>query len=293
LNHIDSINKILEYIEAHIDTDLDLSSLAAKCALSKYHFHRIFTALLGEQPLRYVERQRLVRAAQDLLDSDRRIIDIAFDYGFGSHESFLRAFKKRFLLTPSQFRRKKPEIRVEDRHQIGPLDLRLSGGKAIPNPTILTRPAFPITGLKYAGSDTDAIGRLWERFWELTKSGIIAVENQEFLGACFHDIDMRNNEIFEYYAGFELTESVNIPKKFKTVEIPENTYAVFTHQGSVNSIEMTYDQIYGNWIPRSNYTPTMDLDIIVVDSRFTGRTPNSEVDILIPVSSEKARSVKK
>lgn len=192
--------------------------------------------------------------------------------------------KKRFLLTPSRFRKIKPGIRVEDKGQIGPLDLRLSGGKAIPNPTILSRPAFSITGLKYARRDTGAIGRLWERFWEMAKSSIITSKNHQFLGACFHDIDMRNNEIFEYYAGFEFVDAVNIPEKFKTVDIPENTFAVFTHQGPVDSIEMTYDQIYGNWISRSTYMPTMDLDIIVVDSRFSGRTAKSQVDILIPVS---------
>lgn len=293
MNHLDRINLTLEYIEAHIDTNLDLSLLAAKSALSKYHFHRIFKALLGEQPLKYVARRRLTRAAHDLLNTDRRIIDIAFDLGFGSHESFIRAFKKRFLLTPSQFRRIKPRIPFEDKGKIGPLDLRLSHGKAIPNPTILTRPAFSITGLIYSGRETSAIGWLWDRFWEMIRSGTFTVENHQYLGACFHDLDMRNNEVFEYYAGFEIGDSINIPKRFKTVDIPENAYAVFTHQGHVNNIEMTYDQIYGNWLPRSMYTPTMDLDIIVVDSRFSGRNEKSEVDILIPVSREKARSVKK
>ena len=73
-------------------------------------------------------------------------------------------------------------------------------------------------------------------------------------------------------------------KVFKTKIIPENDYAVFTHQGSVHNIEMTYDQIYGNWLPRSEYTPTMDLDVSVVDIRFSGRDEKSELDILIPVT---------
>lgn len=284
MNHIDRINQLLEYIEAHLDTNLDLALLADKSALSKYHFHRIFRALLGKPPLKYVETRRLTRAGYDLMNTDGRIIDIAFEYGFRSHESFIRAFKKKFSLTPSQFRKVKPEIRFEDKGKIGPLDLRLSHGKAKPDPTIFHKPAFSIAGLMYSGHDTSAIDRLWEGFWEMFRTGIIKVDRQKYLGACFHDINMRNNEVFDYYAGFEVGHPINIPKAFKTINIPKSDFAVFTHQGPVDNIETTYDQIYGNWLPSSGYTPTMDLDVIVVDSRFSGHDEKNEMDILIPIT---------
>jgi len=284
LNHIDRINLLLEYIEAHLDTNLDLAMLAAKCALSKYHFHRIFKALLGEQPIKYVEGRRLARAAHELLNTDRRIVDIAFDFGFGSHESFTRAFKKRFLFTPSKFRKIKPDIRLEKKGKIGNLDLRLSHGKAKPNPTIIHKPAFSIAGLMYSGRNTSAVYQLWERFWKMDRAGSITADKQELLGICLHDIDMRNNEVFEYYAGFEISDSIHIPKIFKTIHIPEYDYAVFTHKGPVGNIETTYDLIYGNWLPRSEYTPTMDLDVSAVDIRFSGNNEKSEMDILIPIT---------
>jgi predicted transcriptional regulator YdeE len=52
----------------------------------------------------------------------------------------------------------------------------------------------------------------------------------------------------------------------------------------MDMIESTYNQIYRNWLPFSEYTPTMDLDILVLDSRFAGRDEKNEVDILIPVT---------
>jgi AraC family transcriptional regulator len=284
LNHIDRINLIIEYIETHLDKNLDLSSLAAKSALSKYHFHRIFKALLGEQPLQYVERRRITRAAQALLKSNKRIIDIAFDFGFSSHESFTRTFKKWFLLTPSQFRKVKPNTRFENMARIGPLDLRLSKGVAKPNPLIIHKSNFSISGYVYSGNDTLAIDLLWEKLWKTINEQSILAGDNRFFGTCFHDLDMRNNEVFEYYAGIEYGHSKKIPKGFKIIDIPENDYAIFTHRGSIQMIEKTYDQIYGNWIPFSEYTPTMDLDIIVVDRRFAGRDEKNEVDILIPVT---------
>jgi len=284
LNHIDRINQVIEYIEFHLDENLDLSSLAAKSALSKYHFHRIFKALLGEPPLNYVERRRIIRAAHHLLNSNKRIIDIAFDVGFGSHESFTKKFKKWFLLTPSQFRKAKPNIRFETMARLGPLDLRLSQGTAKPNPAIIHKYTFSICGYVYSGNDTRAIHPLWEKLWTKFNHENIAENNGPFFGACFHDVDMRNNEVFEYYAGVEYGHSTEVPKGFKAIEIPENNYAVFTHRGPIEMIERTYNQIYGNWLPFSEYTPTMDLDIIVVDRRFAGRDEKNEVDILIPVT---------
>jgi AraC-like DNA-binding protein/predicted transcriptional regulator YdeE len=284
LNHIDRLNRIIEYVETHLDNKLDLSSLAAKSALSKYHFHRVFKALLGEQPLKYVERRRITRAAHDLLNSNKRIIDIAFDFGFGSHESFTRTFKKWFLLTPSQFRKAKPNIQFENIAKIGPLDLRLSQGIAKPNPVIIHKPTFSTSGYVYSGNDTQAIDPLWEKLWKKINTEKIATGNYRFLGVCFHDFDMRNNEVFKYYAGIEFGHTTRVPKGFKTVDIPANDYAVFTHRGTIEMIEKTYNQIYRNWLPFSEYTPTMDLDIIVLDSRFAGRDEKNEVDILIPVT---------
>ncbi len=284
MNHISRINQILEYIETHLDSNLNLSLLADKSALSKYHFHRIFKALTGEKPLKYVEKRRLTRASYDLLDTDRRIIDIALDFGFGSHESFSRAFKKMFLLTPSKFRKIKPEIRYNDKVEIGHLDLKLSHGKVKPNPTIIHRPPFSIVGLLYTGHDANAIYQLWEKFWKMDRSGITKDDKQKTIGACFHDIDMRNNERFEYYAGYEMKAPINLPKVFKRIDIPENHYAVFIHKGPVENIEKTYDQIYGNWLPRSEYTPTMDLDICVMDNLYPGNHKKSNIEILIPVT---------
>ncbi len=103
------------------------------------------------------------------------------------------------------------------------------------------------------------------------------------LGVCLHDIDMRNKEVFVYYAGIEIDRTFRIPKELKSVNIPESTYAVFKHNGPLSEIDQTYDRIYGSWIPLTGNIPTMDLDIIVVDQRFESQSYNSGIDILIPI----------
>jgi len=283
LDHIDRLNNTIEYIEANLDKNIHLEFLASKFALSKYHFHRIFKALIGDPPFRYIEKRRLSGAATELIETNRRIIDIAFDYGFNSHESFIRSFKKKYSLTPSQFRKTKPDFRFHEKCPIGSIELKLEKGKVKLNPDILHKSSFSIAGLTYSGHDTNEIFDLWQTFWLMVQEGKIILDNRGCLGACLHDIDMRNNEVFVYYAGVEQNQSLDIPKAMQSATIPGSTYAVFKHKGPISEIEQTYDRIYGSWFPRTGNTPTMDLDIIVIDHRFKRQSKNSVIDILIPI----------
>ena len=83
--YISRINKVMNYVDSHIDEPLSLSSLAGIANFSAFHFHRIFTVMTGETPGDYVQRVRIEKAAF-LLQNDKRmaISDIAFACGFGS-----------------------------------------------------------------------------------------------------------------------------------------------------------------------------------------------------------------
>ena len=95
---------LLVHIQAHLDEDLSLDVLSAKASLSPAHFHRTFQALIGETPKDYVARLRLERAAFRLLIQDATLLDIALDCGFQNHETFTRAFRRRFGMPPSSYR---------------------------------------------------------------------------------------------------------------------------------------------------------------------------------------------
>ena len=187
------------------------------------------------------------------------------------------------FITPSQFRKTKPDFRFYGKCPIGSIELKLQKGKVKLKPDVLHKPSFSIAGLTYSGHDTDEIFNLWQNFRLMVQDGKIVVDNSGCLGACLHDIDLRNNEVFVYYAGIADHQSVVFSKELKSVNIPESTYAVFKHKGPISEIEQTYDRIYGSWFPLTGQTPTMDLDIIVVDHRFKGQSKNSVIDILIPI----------
>src|ERR1700733_11484323 len=106
MNYHQRLKKIIEYIGQHLDEELSLESLSDIFHISKFHFHRLFTAFTGLSLQQYIRWLRLKRAAHQLIvNKDQSIINIAINAGFESHEAFSRAFKKACGFTPSQYRR--------------------------------------------------------------------------------------------------------------------------------------------------------------------------------------------
>lgn len=104
-NEIERLLPVLVHIQAHLDQDLSLEALASQVRLSNSHFHRLFRSAVGETLKQYTQRLRLERAANCLVINDAPIIDVALDSGFQNHETFSRQFKRRFQVTPKEYRR--------------------------------------------------------------------------------------------------------------------------------------------------------------------------------------------
>ncbi|WP_238885128.1 helix-turn-helix transcriptional regulator [Clostridium sp. YIM B02551] len=110
MDHDLCIKESIEYIEKNLMEKIELKELADKAFLSKYHYHRIFHAIVGEPVAEYVRKRRLEEAAYELISSDNKIIDIALKYQFGSQETFTKAFKKIYGVPPRVFRENRSQI---------------------------------------------------------------------------------------------------------------------------------------------------------------------------------------
>jgi len=100
----ESIQKTLNYIEEHIGEDILIEELAEMAALSLFYYQRLFTRLIKRSVREYIKLRRLARACSSLLNKENRIVDVALAYGFGSHETFTRAFKSIYGITPVGYR---------------------------------------------------------------------------------------------------------------------------------------------------------------------------------------------
>lgn len=135
------LTPLLVYIQTNLDGDLSLAALGRKAGLSPFHLQRLFKAAIGETPKVYTERLRIERAAFRLLVYDSTLLDLAIDCGFHNHETFTRAFRRRFGAAPSEYRdhlRRQPANWVE--HGGGELESSVRGFEISATKVVELRP---------------------------------------------------------------------------------------------------------------------------------------------------------
>ncbi len=110
LDAVNAVQRVQDYIESHIGEPITLYMLSRAAGYSPWHTSRLFKELTGKTLLEYIRILRLSRAALTLRDRDRKIIDVALDFAFDSHEGFTRAFTKNFGIAPQTYRKNAPPI---------------------------------------------------------------------------------------------------------------------------------------------------------------------------------------
>lgn len=104
------MHKVFQFIDTHLTEDLTLDKVAEVAMYSPYHFHRIFKEITGEPLSTFIARIRLEKAALVLMRKQTVVVtELATEFGFNSNTAFTRAFKKRYGMSPTQFRRELPE----------------------------------------------------------------------------------------------------------------------------------------------------------------------------------------
>ncbi len=93
-----------DYLAEHFMSRLSLAEVADVALLSQFHFHRLFTARYGMTPQKFKTQQRFERAKKLLIEGNHSVTEIAFELGYESPTTFTTLFKKRFGMSPSEFR---------------------------------------------------------------------------------------------------------------------------------------------------------------------------------------------
>ena len=109
---VNAVTKMQEYIDGRLRERITLKQLADAAGYSPWYSARIFKELTGKTPFEYIRSLRLSKAALTLRDEKYRIIDVAFDFVFDSHEGFTRAFSKEFGLSPKRYSQTTPPVQL-------------------------------------------------------------------------------------------------------------------------------------------------------------------------------------
>ncbi len=98
------VKKVIDYIERNLEKEINLDNISKNIGYSKFHLNRIFTEHTGITIYKYLQNRRLTVAAEKLVKTDKKIIQIAYEAGYDTQQSFSFAFKQVYLYPPKIYR---------------------------------------------------------------------------------------------------------------------------------------------------------------------------------------------
>ncbi|MEM1032171.1 MAG: AraC family transcriptional regulator [Myxococcota bacterium] len=266
------INRVLDYIDAHLDGDLSLETLARVAAFSPFHFHRIFGAMMGETLQRFIQRVRLERAATNLMHHPRRpVLDIALDAGFGSAASFARAFRQAFGMSATEWRQRK--IGQRDRksgqpaRKLGEAGAEATAYRRDMNATKLTysvdvnqRPVTRIAYLRHVGpyaGDAALFGRLFGELANWAGPRNQLRPERHFISIYHDNPEVTAPEKLRLSVGVPVDDDVEVSGKVGAMTLEAGAYAeaTFVLDGP-DKYGAAWQVFMGEWLPQSGYEPT-------------------------------------
>lgn len=282
MNYYSQIQKAIDFIELNLKEDIDILSVVEKTHFSVTHFYRIFQAMVGDSIKNYIQKRRLSNIATELVITDKRLIDVAFEYGYNSQEVFTRAFTKAFNITPGRYHAQKSKIVLYERINVYEKMLANLETSFYIEPKIILDKAYKLIGMKeMLKPGSDEIKNLWNTFTSRKSEVKNVIAPNIELGICEYMPNITDESEFSYFAGIEVTDFCDVPKLMLGKTITNSKYAVFTHKGPLTMLKDTYNFIYGVWLPQSGYELAEADTIELYDNRLT--TAEAEFDIHIPL----------
>ncbi len=254
---LNAVYTSIEFIEDRLQEEISVADIAAAAGYSLYHFIRTFNQIVHHSPYDYLIRRRLSEAACELLSTDRRILDIALDFCFHSHETFSRAFRRMFAMTPSQWRAGNEILRRSLMPRLTLTYLEHINQGDFLRSILVQRDEVIIAGLMMQGRES--LPQLW-RSLERVLSGIPSPRGERnFYGVSVH-LPMSEETSF-FLAAVEIESSKAIPPTLVAQTIPAGPYASFIHKGAEAAIPLTLDYIYHTWLPKSDMRLAYPIEI--------------------------------
>jgi len=287
MSYIPFIVKTIDYIEENIRDDISLEKLAFLAGFSKFHFLRVFKAVTDNTVADYIRKRRLTLAANDLLDSQKGILEIAMTYRYNSQEAFTRAFKDRFKMTPMAYRNNNfPFVNSEKAilsGQVMEFHRDLDCKPLIPR--IVQLDPITVLGFQISNRAPGATSSVWNRFDQNQHRIKHPVRPPAYYGIEKLSGSPPLGSIVQYMACQSVEHLQEMPADMTSDSLPANQYAVFSITAVPEFLQKAIMCIYSKWLPEYGLHPVGDYDFEYYDEAYRQNDPKSHLDFYIPVQS--------
>ena len=282
--YLSRIHRVIDFIEANITQDLTLEGLANVASFSRFHFHRIFRALVGETLNQYVTRVRLEKAATLLTSNPKAsITEIAFDCGFSSSATFARAFKEAFSMSATEFRSKRPfkdsknsKTNSKDSHIFGKIGKEYSefsfyidgqtnnpiwrmtmNNKKEIQVEVKEMPEMSVAYVRHIGPYAGDEALFRGLFGKLMKwagpRGLLRFPETKTLSIYHDDPKITDKAKLRTSVCITVPEDTSTEGEIGKMKIPGGKFAVARFEISSDEFEEAWDALFGGWMPESGY----------------------------------------
>ncbi|MPM21301.1 hypothetical protein SDC9_67745 [bioreactor metagenome] len=276
MDWLSQLNDALQYVEEHLDGEIDPEHTAKLACCSAFHFQRMFSYMAGVPLSEYIRRRRMTKAAFDLQNTGDKVIDIALKYGYDSPTAFNRAFQSIHGVSPSAARQEGVRLKAYQ-----PISFKIIiRGEAEMNYRMEHHDAFRIVGPRMRcpwspekQEGFSLIPKFWaEHYPKGTIPALCQIMNKQpmgVLGVCAGDWQTAGS--FDYYIAVSSDQPV--PEGMEEYEIPACTWAIFECKGAMpHAIQAMQQRILTEWLPGSGYQYADAPDI----EQYTDGDQNSE-----------------
>lgn len=280
MDHYDVIDRALLHIEDHLDQPLSLETVASTFNMSKYYFHRLFSAMMGCSLSNYILSRRL-NASLPLIQNDRyQLTEIAYQLGFGTQSSFTRAFNRQYGMAPSALRANHATIPQTPMPSVVRRPIKNINGDIVADFTLTEFEAIRVTGIAFEVDLAD------DGYKEKIRSHSIQLldnVNQAISGPCYviYSNCQPDSTRFKVLFGIPISAQMNQPFIF-TLDLPQFFCARFKYFGDLLDIGNVLSTDYARFLKISKQE-TADSHIELIQAFDDVRNLESDYHIYAPI----------
>lgn len=282
------VYKAVEIFEHHLRDNISVGSVAKQIGFSKYYFCRLFKELTTYSPHMYYSQRKLSLAANQVVKSEDKIIDIALSYGFNSPEVFARAFTKQFGLTPSEARR---QGYVPAENRVDPIKksfINKFDHVVTKQPELVTLDELKLVGIQfyYDLSQKNDLSEPWQMLMDNLNEIKHLSQPCKYFQVQYWLDNQTTNGIF-FYAAVQVDRVEDLPLALTAKIIPSQDYFKFKHKGRSNEVHYTYDYIYGTWLPDTSFQLDSAFNFELYGDEYLGPYNDESIsEIYIPMKKK-------
>jgi AraC family transcriptional regulator len=274
--YLSRINKTIDFIEANLVQQFTLGDLASAANFSKYHFHRIFHAMMGETPFQFILRIRLEKAASLMVyNPTESISEIAFRCGFTDISIFSRNFRQYFGKSATDYRkecRKQSNLSQKDSNG-SPAELRSSTYFCFETKTIKWRtsmksfrsaevaelPPMTVAYIRYTGpykGNQSLFEKLWNQLFSWAgPRGLIGGPEFKSLIIYHDDPNVTAEDKLRMSVCITVPADTKVGGEVGKMQIDGGKYVIARFVVKSNEFQEAWEWVYGHWFPSSGYQP--------------------------------------